>query len=301
MCLKGDTYMARFGLHLSISGGVTHAAERARELGCDAFQIFSRNPRTLKAKPLDPEDVSAFRAVVSASGLHPVVVHVNYLINVASPKDDTYQRSVEALTDELARADVLGAELVVMHPGNHLGSGAEAGTARIAAAIDRACEAAGARARLCLENMAGAGTEVGSSFAELRMIIDMAECGPRLGVCFDTCHAYAAGYNVATARGLQVVLAEADAVVGLDRIVMVHANDSKGQLGARKDRHEHIGEGMIGLAGFRNILARPELADLPFILETPVDSPEDQARDLAALTSCAPERGHQHQQLTAGS
>ncbi len=295
-CLKGDTHMARFGIHLSISGGVANAAARARELGCDAFQIFSRSPRTLKAKPLDSDDVSAFRAAVSESGLHPVVVHVNYLINVASPKDDTYQRSVDALTDELVRADILGAELVVMHPGNHVGSGVEAGTMRIAAAIDRAYEATGAKARLCLENMAGAGTELGTSFVELSMIIDAARCGPGLGVCFDTCHAYGAGYDVATARGLEAALAEAESAVGIDRIVMVHANDSRGQLGARKDRHEHIGEGMIGLAGFRNILARPELANLPFILETPVDSPEDQARDLAALRSCAPQL--EQQQLT---
>lgn len=288
--------MARFGIHLSISGGVAQAAARARELECDAFQIFSRNPRTLKAKPIDPDDAVAFRTAVLESGIHPVVVHVNYLINVASPKDDTYQLSVEALTDELVRADALGAELVVMHPGNHLGSGAEAGAARIASAIDRAYESTGASARLCLENMAGAGTEIGTTFAELRMIIDLARCGPALGVCFDTCHAYGAGYDVSTARGLRDAIEQARGDVGIDRIVLVHANDSKGQLGSRKDRHEHIGQGSIGLPGFRNILACPELADLPFVLETPVDSPEDQVRDLAAIKSCAPQ--DEHRQLT---
>ncbi len=281
--------MARFGIHLSISGGVTQAAARARELGCDAFQIFSRNPRTLRAKPIDADDAAAFRAAIDEWGLHPVVVHVNYLINVASPKDETYQLSVNALTDELVRADVLGAELVVMHPGNHMGSGVEAGAQRIASAIDRAYESTDARARLCLENLAGAGTEVGRAFAELRMIIDLARRGPTLGVCFDTCHAYGAGYDVSTPHGLRATLAEAESAVGVDRIAMVHANDSKGQLGAGKDRHEHIGEGAIGAAGFRNILAHPALAHLPFILETPVDSSEDQERDLAALRSCAPE------------
>lgn len=288
--------MARFGIHLSISGGVARAAERACELGCDTFQIFSRNPRTLKAKPIDPDDAAAFRAAVLKSGIRPVVIHVNYLINVASPKDDTYQLSVDALTDELARADALGAELVVMHPGNHLGSGVEAGAARIASAIDRAYEYTQASARLCLENMAGAGTEIGTAFAQLRMIMDMAQYGPRLGVCFDTCHAYGAGYDVATAHGLRATVEEIESALGIDRVVAVHANDSKGQLGAGKDRHEHIGDGMIGLAGFRNILACPELAGLPFILETPVDSPDDQVRDLAAIRSCAPQ--HEHQQIT---
>ncbi len=288
--------MAGFGIHLSISGGVAQAAARARELGCDTFQIFSRNPRTLKAKPIDPDDATAFRAIVGELEIRPVVIHVNYLINVASPKDDTYQLSVDALTDELVRADVLGAELVVMHPGNHLGSGVEAGAARIASAIDRACESTGARARLCLENMAGAGTEIGTTFAELRTIIDMARLGPTLGVCFDTCHAYGAGYDVCTARGLRATIEEARSAVGIERIVAVHANDSKGQLGGRKDRHEHIGHGAIGLPGFRNILACPELAGLPFILETPVDSPEDQVRDLAAIRSCAQQ--DEHRQLT---
>jgi deoxyribonuclease-4 len=284
--------MARFGIHLSISGGVAQATARARELGCDAFQIFSRNPRTLKAKPIDPDDAVAFRAAVRESGIHPVVIHVNYLINVASPKDGTYELSVAALTDELVRADALGAELVVMHPGNHLGSGIEAGVARIASAIDRAYESTGAQARLCLENMAGAGTEIGTTFAELRMIMDLARRGPALGVCFDTCHAYGAGYDVSTACGLRAAIEQARSALGIDRIVLVHANDSKGQLGSSKDRHEHIGDGAIGLPGFRNILACPELADLPFILETPVDSPEDQARDLAAIRSCAPQDGH---------
>ena len=288
--------MARFGIHLSISGGVAQAAARALELGCDTFQIFSRNPRTLKAKPIDPDDAVAFRAAVRESGIHPVVIHVNYLINVASPKDGTYELSVAALTDELVRADALGAELVVMHPGNHLGSGIEAGVARIASAIDRAYESTGAQARLCLENMAGAGTEVGTTFDELRMIIDLARCGPTLGVCLDTCHAYGAGYDVSTARGLRAAIEQARSAVGIDRIVLVHANDSKGQLGSRKDRHEHIGDGAIGLPGFQNMLACPELADLPFVLETPVDSPDDQARDLAAIRSCAPQ--DEYRQLT---
>lgn len=284
---KGDNIMARFGIHLSISGGLTNATSRAVELGCDCFQIFSRNRRTLKAKPLDPGEANSFRAAVVEAGLKPVVIHANYLINVASPKDETYEKSVSALTDELRRAEILGADCLVLHPGNHLGSGVEAGSRRIASAIDRAYEDSGALVPICLENMAGAGTEIGVSFSELRSIIDISERGPFLRICLDTCHAYGGGYNVATERGLDATLGELDSAVGLDRVMIVHANDSKGQLGSGKDRHDHIGEGSIGLAGFRAILARPELRRLPFVLETPVDAPEDQVRDLAALTACA--------------
>lgn len=278
--------MARYGVHVSIGGGLAEAVARGAGLGCDTFQMFSRNPRTLKAKPIDPEEAEAFRIAVRESGIFPVVVHVNYLINVASPNDDTYQRSVDALSDELSRADALGAEYVVMHPGHHMGSGPDQAAHRVAQAIDRAYSATGARTRLCLENMSGTGTEVGSSFAELAQIIEYSEYGPSLGICFDTCHGYGAGYDVASAGGLAATMDEMSAVIGVDRLCVVHANDSKGTLGSHKDRHEHIGEGSIGLAGFRLILSRPELHDLPFILETPFESSEDQVRDLAAIRSC---------------
>lgn len=286
---KGDNIMARFGMHLSIAGGFTNATSRAVELGCDCFQIFSRNPRTLRAKPIDRGAADAFRSAVAQAGLEPVVVHVNYLVNVASPKDETYEASVSALTDELLRAEILGADYLVLHPGNHLGSGVEAGSERIARAIDRAYEHSGSSVMICLENMAGAGTEIGVSFGELRSICDLSERGKSLGICFDTCHAYGAGYDVSTDRGLDRTLGELDAEIGLDRLMFVHANDSKGQLGAARDRHEHIGEGLIGVAGFRAILRRKELRDLPFILETPVNSPDDQVRDLAALRAAAGE------------
>ncbi len=287
--LKGDNIMARLGIHLSISGGFTNATSRAVELGCDCFQIFSRNPRTLRAKPIDRSEADAFRSAVAQAGLEPVVIHVNYLVNVASPKDETYGKSVSALTDELSRAEILGADYLVLHPGNHLGSGAEAGCKRIARAIDRAYEDSGSSVMICLENMAGAGTEVGVSFAELRAICELSEHGESLGICFDTCHAYGAGYDVSTDRGLDRTLEELDSEIGLDRLMFVHANDSKGQLGAARDRHEHIGKGLIGMAGFKAILGRKELRDLPFILETPVDSPDDQVRNLAALKAAAEE------------
>lgn len=284
--------MALFGMHLSVAGGLHNAVARASELGCDGLQIFARNPRTLRAKPLQAEQADAFSSARGAAGLWPVVVHVNYLINVASPKDETYDLSCEALADELARANAIGADFVVMHPGNHMKSGVDVAVARIAAAIDRAIEESGTAgaqgAVLCLENMAGAGTEVGTTFAELGRIIEASRNSSLLGICLDTCHALGWGYDVVTPEGLEATMAAVAGDVGVDRLKFVHANDSQGSLGARKDRHQHIGVGTIGREGFKNILSRPELSGLPFILETPVDAPDDQVRDLAELRACLP-------------
>ncbi len=318
--------MPLFGMHLSVAGGLHNAVARAVELGCDGIQIFVRNPRALRAKPLDPQQVDSFRAAREAARLWPVVVHVNYLINVASPSDETYDVSCQALADELSRANAIGADYVVMHPGNHMKSGVDAAVVRIAAAIDRAVEESGidvsaapveksghtadAAAEadalggtgadagtaadqphsviLCLENMVGAGTEVGVTFAELGRIIEASRYGDTLGICLDTCHALGWGYDVTTPEGLDATLSEMAEAVGISTLKFVHSNDSQGVLGAKKDRHQNIGMGSIGLAGFRNILSRPELSPLPFILETPVNSPEDQVRDLAAIRECLP-------------
>lgn len=279
--------MALFGMHLSIAGGLASAVTRGVELGCDCFQLFARNPRSLRAKPLEAEQATAFRHARGESKMGPVVVHVNYLINLASPKDETWELSCEALTDELARAQMIGADFVVMHPGNHVGSGVERGIVRIVEAIDKAFDASDSSVVLCMENMAGAGTEVGREFSELQRIIEASRYRDRLGICLDTCHAYGAGYDVASEEGLTAMIQEIYNTVGIERLRFVHANDTMGELGARKDRHQHIGEGSIGLTGFRMILAHKEFANLPFILETPVDSPDDQVRDLAQLRSCA--------------
>ncbi|MEA4882056.1 MAG: deoxyribonuclease IV [Clostridia bacterium] len=279
--------MPRFGIHLSISDGFESTARRAVELGCDAVQMFSRSPRTLRSKPILEEDGLAFRDAVGAARLAPIVIHTNYLINVASPEDETYERSVAALAQELSRADILGAQYVVMHPGHHMGAGPAASGERVARAIDRAYLETSASVRLCLENMSGSGTEVGSSFTELAHIVELADARGSIDMCFDTCHAFGAGYDVTSTAGIDALLDELDRAVGIERLVVIHANDSKGALGSHRDRHEHIGEGFIGFAGFRNLIVHPSLHDLPFILETPVDSPADQERDLAAIRSCA--------------
>lgn len=272
----------RFGAHVPIGGGLDTSPMTARKLGCDSMQIFSRSPRTLKSKPITEEEAQRFRQAVAETGIGPVVIHTPYLLNLGSPKDETYQASVQALIEDIRRADVLGAQSLVIHPGNHLGSGIEAAIARIARALDAAIEETGPKAALALENVAGAGTEVGATFSELRDIIGKSKYGDTLKVCLDTCHAFAAGYDFSTAEGIDRALSELDSLVGIERIVVLHLNDSQGPLGAHRDRHAHIGEGHIGLGGFAALVTRPELAAVAGIVETPHDKIAD---DLAALRS----------------
>lgn len=271
-----------FGAHIPIGGGLDASPRTARELGCDSMQIFSRSPRTLKSKPLTEEEAERFRRAVADTGIGPVVVHTPYLLNLGSPKDETHKVSVQALIEDIRRADMLGAQSLVIHPGHHLGSGAAEAITRIALALDAAVEETGPKVALALENVAGAGTEVGATFSELADIIDKSKYGGTLKVCLDTCHAFAAGYDFSTAEGIDRALAELDSLIGIERIVAFHLNDSQGPLGAHKDRHAHIGEGHIGLGGFEALVSRPEFATLAGIAETPH---EKIAYDLAALKS----------------
>lgn len=276
----------RFGAHLSIAGGFSQVPERAVEESCQAFQIFSRNPRTLRAKqPIDPEDAVLFTEGVLKNGLGPIVIHTNYLINLASPEDEKYELAISSFEDELERADMLKAQYLILHPGHAKGAGLEDAARRISDALHRACVKKEPKVKICLENMAGVGTEFGKSFRELEMLIDMCESRQHLGICMDTCHAFAAGYNVATKSGIDSLVQEIDDTVGLDRLFVVHANDSVGPLGMKKDRHANIGNGMIGVEGFRNIVRRFKDYDLTFIVETPADSPEDHKRDMEVLRS----------------
>lgn len=244
------------------------------------MQIFSRSPRSLKSKPLTEGEAEKFRQMLAETGIGPVIIHAPYLLNLGSPRDETFQVSVQALVEDIRRADMLGAQALVIHPGNHLGSGAEAAIARIAQALDTAIEETGPRVALTLENVAGAGTEVGASFSELRDIIGKSKYGDAVKVCLDTCHAFAAGYDFSAAEGIDRALEEFDSLIGMDRIVVFHLNDSQGPLGAHKDRHAHIGEGHIGLGGFSALLSRPEFAAVAGIVETPHDKI---AEDLVAL------------------
>ena len=279
--------MVRVGVHVSIAGSIAKAVERAQGLGCDTFQIFSRNPRGWAAKPLASADVDAFRAALAASGIAPAVDHMPYLPNLASSKDEPYERSVLALADEIERAAALGIPFVVTHLGHHLGTGSEAGEARVIAALDRAVSSAPQGVTLLVENTAGEKNSVGSSFASIGRILEGCACPGRLGVCLDTCHAFGAGYDLRSRDGVEQTFAEFDDAIGLDLLRVVHCNDSKGELGSGLDRHEHVGLGAIGEEGFRLLLHRPEFRDLPFICETPVDSRGDSEGDIAKVRELA--------------
>ena len=280
--------MVLVGCHVSIACSIDLAVERARERGCDMFQIFSRNPRGWKAKDLDQGTADAFRAAVSASGLGPVVDHMPYLPNPASPDDEIYDKSVAALTGELRRCDLLGIPYLVTHLGHHRGAGTEAGQERVVAAINRALTDAGeGDVMLLLENTAGEKNSVGSTFADLSRIMDGIDAVEKIGICFDTCHAFAAGYDLRTAEGIEVAFGEVDDLIGLRHLRVVHLNDSKGDLGGGLDRHEHVGLGSIGEEGFRHILRHPGVRSLPLICETPVDDRRDDVGNIAKVRELA--------------
>lgn len=273
------------GSHMSIAGGLHKAFERIEAVGGTALQLFTRNQRQWKVPPLSGDDVAAFRGAWERWGDYPVAAHDSYLINLANPDRAKAERSVNAFAEELRRCERLGIPWLVTHPGSHLGTGTEAGIARYAANLDAALVLSGTqRVMPLLETTAGQGTNLGGSFQELAAMLAASSHADRLGVCLDTCHAFAAGYDLRTAEGLETALAEFDAQVGLGRLRFVHLNDSKNPLGSRKDRHEHIGQGEIGPEGFRAMINSPLLAALPLCLETPKeDDLEDDRVNMARL------------------
>lgn len=264
----------RLGAHMSVAGGLHKAVERIRAVDGTALQVFTRNQRQWDPPPLTAQEIAAFAKARKDWGPHPVAAHVSYLVNPANPDPDKAERSVDALAAELERCAALDIPLLVMHPGSHLGAGTEAGVRTFAANLDKALETAKAPGvTVLLETTAGQGTNLGSTFEELASVIRASSHPGRLGICLDTCHAFAAGYELRTKQGLERTLAELDRIVGLDRLMLVHLNDSRGKLGSRVDRHEHIGKGELGAESFRLLLRflmeREALRDLPLILETP--------------------------------
>ena len=273
------------GAHTSAAGGVWRALERAAELGCNAVQLFTRNQNQWRPKPLAEDAVASFRKL--AAGFRPemVISHGSYLVNPASPEPATRERSIAGLLDELDRAERLGLAGVVLHPGSHVGAGTERGIVRVARSLDRVFRrTAGFRTLLLLETTAGQGSNLGSTFEELARIMDSVERPERLGLCLDTCHLFAAGYPIHHADGYRETRAALDATVGLEHVRAVHLNDSKMPFGSRRDRHEHIGQGEIGLDAFRFILNDPAFAGIPMVLETPKEGVGD-AGNLELLRS----------------
>jgi deoxyribonuclease-4 len=276
---------------MSTQGGFARAVERARSVDARALQIFVKSARQWSAPPLAAADADAFRAAADDAGLAPyTLAHASYLINLASPDRTLRARSIRALADEIARCTRLGVPYLVLHPGSHMGAGVERGVERIARGLDRALDVGGRRTAgtvtVLLENTAGQGTNLGRRFEEIGAIIESSAGADRLGMCFDTCHALAAGYPFDDARSYRETFARLDEGVGVERLRAFHLNDSKFELGSRRDRHEHIGDGHVGLDGFRRILADRRFRDLPMVLETP-KGPDlaDDRKNLAALRS----------------
>jgi deoxyribonuclease-4 len=276
-----------FGAHMSISGGVAKAFARGQQVGCEAMQIFTKNERQWAAKPLLPEDVAAFRAEQARTGIGPVVVHDSYLINLAAPADELWQKSMAAFAHELERCAALAIPFLVTHPGAHTGSGEEVGLIREAAALNQIfAEGVGGDTVVLLETTAGQGTCLGNRFEHLARLFELVPHHQRMGLCVDTCHIFAAGYDIRTPETYAATFAELDRLVGLAQIRCFHLNDSQKDLGSRVDRHNHIGQGCIGIEAFRLLVNDPRFAAVPMIIETPKgDDMAEDRENLALLRS----------------
>ena len=263
----------RIGAQMSTAGGIHRAYKRGQETGCESILLFTKSNRQWAAKPLTGDDIAKFEAAAAEyEQIFPVAAHASYLINIASDKPDLWEKSRRALKIELERAGQLGIPFLTFHPGAYVNADEETGLANIARGLQSVLDETAVTAPntiLCLETMAGQGTTLGHKFEHLAYLLAATDHHPRLGVCFDTCHVFAAGYDIRTADAYAATMAEFDQVVGLAHIKCFHFNDSKFELGAKKDRHAHIGEGHIGAEGFGCFLNDPRWADHPAHLETP--------------------------------
>ncbi len=276
----------RIGIHTSAAGSLDRTALRAVELGCNTFQIFSASPRMWRAAPPSADAIREMRKVREAHDLAPLVIHDNYLINLGSRDPVIREKSISAYRGEVERAIAIGAEYLVAHPGSFKDRTLEDGIAAVVEGITEATRGLKSQhLALLLENTAGQGNTIGRRFEELAAIREgvAGRIEFAVGYCIDTCHSLAAGYDVATEKGLVATVAELDRVLGLDHVPVIHTNDSKGALGSNLDRHMNIGEGQIGLAGFRRILNHPKLKGKAFILETPIDAEGDDLRNIETL------------------
>jgi deoxyribonuclease-4 len=279
--------MLRLGAHESIAGGLHKAFDRARSVGCETVQIFVKSNRSWAVRPLAEEAVARFKAKAEETGIGPVVGHTSYLLNLGTHDQALWAKSRDMLIVELERCEALEVPWLVLHPGSHVGAGEEAGLAQVAQALGEVHAATpGFRTRILLETTAGQGTSLGYRFEHLAWLMEHTPEGERLGVCLDTCHVFAAGYELRTTAAYAATMEAFDRVIGLKRLHAIHLNDCKGNLGSRKDRHEHIGKGNIGLEGFRHVVNDSRLAGLPALLETPKgDDLHEDRENLAVLRS----------------
>lgn len=274
----------RFGAHMSIAGGVDKAFDRAEKAGCDSLQVFTKNSNQWNARPFEDETLENWKRREQETGIGPVVAHDSYLINLASPKDELWEKSIDAFGIELQRCQQLGIRYLVTHPGSHTGSGEEAGLARVSEALNRLHdEMPDLDVLTLLETTAGQGANLGPSFEHLATITAGVEAKSRVGYCLDTCHIFAAGYDFRLPETYAETMRTFDELLGIDRLFAIHLNDSKHDLGSRRDRHEHIGQGFIGPEGFRQFVNDSRLAEIPGLLET--KKGEDLKEDIENLAT----------------
>ena len=264
------------GIHVSGVDKIYEALDVAHELGCNTMQIFSHSPQRWREDFLNPEDIKEFNRRQEKFKIKPLFIHIPYLINLASPNPRLYEASIEAYIEDILEASTLKADYIVTHMGSHKETSEEAGIKRLIEALNRILDKTkGAKVSILLENTSGSGSWLGYKFSHQKEIIKGLKQKERVGLCFDTAHAYLAGYDISTKEGLEETLAEIDKLVGLNLIKLIHLNDAKGKLGSHHDRHDHIGKGSIGIEGMKNIINHPKLRDIPFILETPKLSEDD--------------------------
>lgn len=272
----------RLGAQISVAGGLHHAFERGADAGCESIMIFTKSNRQWKAKPLTEEDVVAYQEAARAhADIYPVAVHASYLINVASSDPALWQRSYDALRVEVERAEAIGADMLVFHPGAYVDADEERGLVNITRALTQLLEdTAECTVSVCLETMAGTGTTLGHRFEQLAWLRKETGEHPRLGVCLDTCHVFAAGYDICTPQAYEATMKSFDEIVGLEHIRCFHFNDSRHELGSRKDRHAHIGEGEIGLQGFANFVNDARWCEHAAYLETPKMEEDEEGNEV---------------------
>lgn len=281
--------MVKLGFHVSISGGIDKAVDRALDLGCDTFQIFSRNPRSWASRALREEESEAFREKRREASIEPVFDHMPYILNLASPVDEVYLRSLESLSVELGRCSALGVPMVVTHIGSHMGAGSDRGISRVVEGVRGVLDGDGTGVMVLLENGPGSRNSVGSGFEELGLILEGIDHPDRAAVCLDTCHAFVAGHDLRTEEGLEMTIETFDDSVGLERLMLVHLNDSVGGLGTGVDHHEHIGLGEIGLDGFKRVMGS-RLSEAPMVMETPEDELRTDAENMRIARELASAR-----------
>lgn len=278
---------ARVGFHVSIAGGISNSVNNAKKLGCTAFQIFTRNPRGWAVNPIPRSEVFSFKNRLAASGIErtSVVVHMPYLPNLSGPPGELYQRSVMTLKEEMQRCELLGISYLVIHLGSHMGRGSNMGVDQLISALStaRAHSNSASGVMVLLENNAGYKNNVGGTLEELRLILDRLNSSQRFGLCVDTCHLFASGYDLRTDESVNKVIENIKDTIGLKTVKVIHLNDSKGPLGSNLDRHEHIGLGSIGMEGIAAFINHPDIQALPIIMETPIDTRRGDRQNLEII------------------